>query len=478
MGISSHTTSIHILDDDSLLNVFNFYRPFLLGEDEHDDARLTGGKARWVRGRWWYKLAHVCQRWRNVIFGSSSYLALSLVCTNGTPVADMLAHSPPLPLVIDYSDEYRDFTTEDEEGAILALKQRDRVRRVRLFVRTMSLRDLIVAIDEEYPILEYLIIGRQIGDRTILEFRKTLQAPHLRHLMLIDFTLPIDSRFLTSAVDLVTLYLYMVHSSTYFHPNTLLQWLSFMPRLETLTIAFFDAFAFPNTDIYRQLTHTPITTPVTLRNLHCFKFRGGSTYLEALVHQIATPRLEQLLIIFSNQLSFSVPNLARFINATESLRFDSAKFVFFDGRVDMKLYSCGEAETFALSVIVKCSSPTWQVSSMAQISNALSQVFSAVECLALEEVHTPSSEGHGDVNPTEWRRLLGSFSNVKALLIGERLVKQVSRCLQLDDGEVPLELLPDLQEIAYSGSVKTGNAFTSFIDARQNAGHPFTLIRH
>jgi hypothetical protein len=44
----------------------------------------------------------------------------------------MLAHSPVLPLVIDYSDVYKEITAGDEEGAILALMQRDRVRRVRL----------------------------------------------------------------------------------------------------------------------------------------------------------------------------------------------------------------------------------------------------------------------------------------------------------------------------------------------------------
>jgi hypothetical protein len=53
-------------------------------------------------GRWWYTLAHVCQRWRNIILGSTTYLGLSLLCTYGTPVADMLAHSPPLPLVVGY----------------------------------------------------------------------------------------------------------------------------------------------------------------------------------------------------------------------------------------------------------------------------------------------------------------------------------------------------------------------------------------
>jgi hypothetical protein len=36
-GNSSHTAPIDILDDDSLLNIFYLYRPFLLGEDEDDE---------------------------------------------------------------------------------------------------------------------------------------------------------------------------------------------------------------------------------------------------------------------------------------------------------------------------------------------------------------------------------------------------------------------------------------------------------
>ena len=76
-----------------------------------------------------------------------------------------------------------------------------------------------------------------------------------------------------------------------------------------------------------------------------------------------------------------------------------------------------------------------------------------------------------------FRSLLGSFRNVKTLRIDEGLVEELSRCLELDDGELPLELLPELQELTYSGSGNTGDTFTSFIDARQDAGRPLTLVR-
>jgi hypothetical protein len=144
----------------------------------------------------------------------------------------------------------------------------------------------------------------------------------------------------------------------------------------------------------------------------------------------------------------------------------------------MEVYPHEEAKTYALSIAVNCYHLDWQVSSAAQISNSLSPMFSAVEHLTLEHsVHTQSSEEHNEADPTDWRKLLRSFRNVKTLRIAEGLVKELSRCLELDDGELPLELLPELQELTYVGSGNTGDKFTSFIDARQDAGRSITLVR-
>ena len=147
-----------------------------------------------------------------LILESESYLGLCLVCTFGTPVADMLDHSPPLPLIIDYDEQDDDITAEDEEGIILSLEQRDRVRRIRLRFSVQTLQKLIMAINEEYPILEHLILGSP--EKGILTLPETLQAPHLRHLLLGDFSLPIGSRLLTTAVGLVTVCLVIIHPST------------------------------------------------------------------------------------------------------------------------------------------------------------------------------------------------------------------------------------------------------------------------
>ena len=388
----------------------------------------------------------------------------------------MLAHSPPLPLVVDYYMNRRHISTDDEEGLTLALKQQDRVLRVRLSM-LVGLQKFVAAMDEEYPILEQLVIVPPIKDNsTVLRFPESLQAPHLRHLRLQGFALPIGSRLLTTAVGLVTLSLVMVHPSTYFHPNALLQWISLMPQLETLTIYF--KFSTPTRDVVRQLTHTPIIAPITLPYLRHFDFHCVSTYSEALVHRITTPRLKKLKIQFFNQLTFYVPRLLPFIDAAENLRFDSASFSFSEKEVDTALYPHGENKAYALGIVVNCWHLDWQVSSMAQISNSISQIFSGVEFLSLQrEAQSGTSEEHNEVNRTEWRKLLRPFSNVKTLRIEEGLVKDLSCCLQLEDGELPLGLLPELQTLGYFGSDRNYDAFTSFVGARLNAGRPVTLLR-
>ena len=466
MNHSPHVISIHILDDDSLLNIFYLYRPIFPGF-----GTVAEGNLAWKHGHWWYLLAHVCQRWRNLILGFASYLRLSLVCTNGTPVANMLQLSPLLPLTVEYHSE-NGITAEDEEGLLLALEQRDRIRHLRLVLPFRDLQKLVMAIDEEFPILEYLIVLPWAEEGTALMLPETLQAPNLRHLALRGFACPIRPRLYPTAVGLVTLCLTINHPSTYFQPNILLQWISFMPQLENLAILF--TFPVPNRDVERQLTQIPITTHITLPNLRQFFFQGVSAYLEAVVCRITTPRLEHLDIQFFKQLTFSVPSLELFVNTTENLRFGNAGIAFQDGEVVIYF---PEADTSPFIVWVDCWHLDWQVSSVVQISNALTQVFSAVEHLVLHHrVHNQSSEEHNNVDQIEWRNLLRSFSNVKTLLVEDGLVEQLSRCLGLEDGESPLELLPELQELTHCGRRNTGDAFTSFIDARRNAGRPVSLV--
>ena len=234
---SLRSTSIHILNDDTLLNIFYLNLPIDLPVDEDFNHSINDWES--YQERRWYKLAHVCQRWRSLILASASYLRHCLFCTYCTPVAQMLAHSPSLPLVIDYFDEDDDVTTEDEEGILLALQHRDRVRSIRLQMPVPSLQILTMAMSDEFGTLECLVITPPTKEDTSLVHPKTFQAPRLRHLLLM---IPIGSPLLTTAqaVNLVSLCLGNILQSENFHPNYLLQPLLHIARdtLDSLPLSY------------------------------------------------------------------------------------------------------------------------------------------------------------------------------------------------------------------------------------------------
>jgi hypothetical protein len=130
-------------------------------------------------------------------------------------------------------------------------------------------------------------------------------------------------------------------------------------------------------------------------------------------------------------------------------------------------------------VDVRCRHFDWQVSSIAQILDALSPILSATEDLRITLKDSPSSEEDDVVDDSQWRKLLRPFSLVNKLRLEgnsvEKLVAELSRSLQVNDGESPTELLPDLKELIYPRHVSS-RQFKAFIDARKKAGHPVTLI--
>jgi hypothetical protein len=165
------------------------------------------------------------------------------------------------------------------------------------------------------------------------------------------------------------------------------------------------------------------------------------------------------------------------MSTTENLRPDSAQLFLSRGSVDMKVYPREADKMHAFTLYVS----SWYLgyaSTVAQFFNAPNQMSSAVEHLTLGYIALSwSSEQRYEVDDIEWRELLTLFINVKTLHVDDGLVEGVSRCLRLDDGELHLDLLPELRELTYSGNGNTGDAFASFIDARQSAGRPVTLVR-
>jgi hypothetical protein len=386
----------------------------------------------------------------------------------------MLAHSPPFPLIIDLDDPHRDLTTEDEEGMTLALQHRDRVRCIHLEIPVPSLQKLLKAIDDEFPMLEYMHIAPPTEHNTRLILPPTFGAPHLRHFVLYHFASPIGSPLLTTAIGLVTLLLRWIHPFTYPHPNHLLEALSHLPQLETLQIGFRSPI--PSTYIKRELLRRRVVIHATLPSLHWFSFAGVSVYLEAILPHMTTPLLETLKIHFFHQLSYAVPRLLQFITITNGLKFGNARFCFRDGGVAVWVFPHSEITVFSFYIHILCKPLDWQISSMAQIFNVLEPAFSTVMELTLDYADlSPSSEWHNQqVDCALWQKLLGSFRNVKTLRVHEGLVGDLSRSLQSDE-EPPLKLLPKLEVLVHPEGSHNDEKFAPFIHERLLARQPIDL---
>jgi hypothetical protein len=433
--------------------VFTCCRSIVPDEDEADNGFISDGAQR--DERWWYKPTQVCRRWRYLILVSASYLGLSLVCTYGTPVAEMLAHSPPLPLIIDLVNRAHDDGAEDEKEkrVILAFRHRDRLRRIRLVMPISKLQMFIWALDGEFPMLEALCIDPLTCLNTGLILPETLNAPHLRHL-----ALSIDS-----------------YSNV--RPNDLLQWLSRLPQLETLVITFRTYSA--NHEL-GDLLHEPIVIHITLPHLRWFEFPGNRAYLEALLPRITTPVLEKLQIFSSNEPIFSFPLLQQFVNATQDLSFKSVRVMFHERTVSVTMYPRDGIRTYPLHIQVGNGRFAWQVASAAQVLSNFGTVFSIVDHIILEYGQGVKwSARHGELDRMLWHNLLRTFSHVKTLCVGYHLGVDLSRALQVDEGkdESPIVLLPQLKELLYLASGDTRDQFDQFILARRNAGCPVTLVR-
>jgi hypothetical protein len=472
-GFPGPSTTIAKLSDDVLLEVFYWCRLVNITYDADKD---------WNRERWWYKLTQVCHLWRRIVLASPNRLNLHLVCTYGIPVETMLLHSPPFPLIIYYPRKLMEMAAEDKKGVIFALEQRDRVRRVHLELLATCLCDLIKVMDDDYPMLQTLVIRSQTDIRTCnvtVMLPEKLRAPLLNRLGLSNIVFPIKSVLLTSADGIVVLVIENYPAVPYFHPEYLVAKLSAMAHLEVLSIHFHSAIT--NREVERNLLHARVTH-ITLPNLRLLAFCGGSAYLEGILARLDAPSLETLNVEFFNQLTFHLPSLLHFSQEMMShLKLDNTEVHFENDFVTLIIDPRNDHRQGQnpFHVQVRCKSLDWQASCIAQICSTLAPLLVRTESLQLGfHWGGRATSWQADVDPAQWYGLLATFRGVKTLHFAGWFVADLFRLLQLPNGGLPEELLPSLQEVVPSGWGHPNYAFSSFINARLIAGFPIRLVQN
>ena len=444
--------TINNLPDELLVEIFDWCRL----SDEYG----------WNHRRRWYKPLQVCRRWRYVMLESASRLKLRLLCSSPNPVAKMLMHSPPLPLIV--SHHFGTFaSTRYQEDILFALQHSDRV--CSIFIREWGLAGykLFRALDKAFSMLETLFLSSKGYSTRILP--NNFMAPHLRTLHLENVDISAVSLFLINAANLISLHLDHIPSFGYFSSASLVEHISSAPRLENLSIKFIPCLP----DMEMRLQRTQITR-VVLHSLRRLIYTGVSVYLENFLALISTPLLQCFCVRLCWEHTYTLPHLSEFLDTIPNLDLRTAEVSFSSTSVSITYHS-GQPLVF-LPYLKFQFTPVHdifnQVASVVQICNAIAPVLPVVQNLALENKENRNLWIHH----SHWYAFILSFGDVETVRIDMALAVELSRVLH-PFNRVLLPMLSEL--VVVSLQDLASNPFASFIDARRLAGHPidFRVIR-
>ena len=492
--MESPWSKVDKLPEEILLEIFDSYRRVL----KHDVSnQRAGGRYRydylldpiyerqWNRKHGWFKLVHVCRKWRRIVLGSPSRLDLSLFLTEQNPGRMQTVYTPrlpPLPIRVDYSNPLRAPTNKDVDRMVAALKQRD--RRVRGVVfkaqglrQQQQLEKVFKALKRPFPTLERLEIYRSSIDDWELQLPPTFlrgSAPRLRRLKMFPVSLKSISKLLSSATALVELSLgidTIVGSSP---AESLVAHLQTMPCLRWLALKLRSEMSHILAREFREIGGKV----VPLSQLTVLHFKGHRLLLNSLLSGLAAPSLRTFDIHLNghlDDLTSPIPHVSRFM---ADINLESEAFKF-------RVSSSDHGYILSLSLLAHSESiddpdPHFDFYSpdVMQISNVLSPRLATVEELFLVSTDNPLPA------TTPWRRFLELFPNVKVLRLVHNVMFDIAHSLQEDQDE-SAPVLPLLEKIKLGTRScswhqderrSAMNAFEPFIAARQRAGRPIKIF--
>jgi hypothetical protein len=286
--------TIDVLPDNVFLDIFDFYI------QEARDRRLFKGSGVWNT------LVHVCRRWRSIVFESPLRLDLLLLCTDKTPVREMLDIWPPLRIFIWAGDStLRPIL--DVDNIIASLKHNDRICQIVLHEVPKLLLEKVSAalMQKSFPSLTNLELvsrpswGHGTGFVVPGPFSGG-SAPLLQHFVLDGVPFPELSNFLSSSINhLTSLIIHDVPHSGYISPEVMVTCISALTSLEVLHLEFRWTYLYPDRDSQRLRLPTRSVQPALL----AFRFKGLSGYLEDFVARIDVPQLDHLRITFNSTMN-------------------------------------------------------------------------------------------------------------------------------------------------------------------------------
>ena len=466
--------TIDNIPDEVLLEIFDYYQQHFISD-----------QPLWNKKYKWFKLIHVCRRWRFIVFASSTRLDLCLVVSAHNPGNMKTIFSPrlpPLPIAIDYDclpvGTASHVKTKVFSRMLAALKRCDRVHAITFLGTAPDFDELVKATKHHFPILENLKLQNVDTRITELELPSTFlngSAPHLRSLKLHRISLTSITSLLSSATVLIELNLRLY---TPFSMASLLAHLRNMHCLRHLELMLRIRGAPSSTN-----GPIPPTNPedtFLLSKLTSFHYQGPSSVLGALVAGFTAPSLQDVHIILNDDDEDPIFHLSRFLDGIEKL-YHSAQMISEGDYFRISLLTHSEPVDQPTPSFRCCS--VCSPGSIMRMSATLSAKLATVEELLMVFIADPF-EFWDDDNP--WRSFLQHFRRVKVLWVERIDLLYMADILDPDDESVP-GLLPMLEEIEirarsyifFKSPPQTTElgmaAFRPLLAAREEAGRPVKI---
>ena len=456
---------IETLSDDVLLEIFDL----CLCNDKHINPWYNPGNG--YPDDAWYALAHVCQRWRYVVFASPHRLKLRLQCSTRR-VREMLGVWPAFPIVIGDAKGF----TQDEDNIIAALEHRDRVCEIMLERLTRSQSEKLVPLmQESFPTLTKLEIesdsslSRGESAPVLPDSFLGGSAPHLRFLHLSSVSFPALPNLLLSASHLVILHLHGIPCGL-ISPEMVTA-LSSLTKLEYLRLVF----GHPDSDSDLE---DPAPLPLNHSVLPAVKWlvlEGGGKYLDDFVARIGAPSINYLGVTLTDRPFSAVilSHLPQFIGRAETFRsIDSAAIALGYCEINVTV-SARTLPGCAVLLNVPYFSSEGPLPTLVQACSSSLLPLSNTQHLELTTLY-PNLQLRPEINTgdTPWIDILRLFSATKNLsLMSMCIVPPVAFALKQVIEEGRTDVLPAIQNLSVSPgrSLRAGpvrEAIEQFVTAR------------
>jgi hypothetical protein len=458
------SSKIEKLPDELLLEIFDSLRLTTMGDPSNP----------WK----WHRLAHVCRRWRHLVFECPRRLDLRLLYTYKNPVRKTLDLWPVLPISIWYprSSQHRRLPSEDEENVLTALKHPDRICEINLCMSRPFALKSAGSMGVSFPALERLHIRSQDTIRSLTIPIGFLggSTPRLREIHLIGTSFPTLPVLLLSARTLVSLQLDEIPNAGYFSPDQLTASLSVMTQLKSLKVHFLP----PNS--HERSIDVPLPNRSLLPALTEFGFKGNSEYVEDLVSRIDAPALEQIDITFLEQPTFGIPRLSRFIGRTKEVKSPhrtSIRLSEDDITITQHFQRRPSSVSGTFQLQIPCEELDRQVPLLIHVCRHLSELLSGVERFDIKAFPRMSSWSDGEeMDSSVWLELFRPFRGVKKLEVAGGLVSNIASALERVTGEMARIVLPALRDLhLFDSPPPSASTIEPFIAARQLCNRPVAV---